>query len=222
MQIDGLYDEDYNLLTKNYGFATVDENDELREYQCWCSYCFKHFARDRIDIFKMAKKHAIICNFHLGVNGVNVFSIKDFKDRRFKKREECFNKLAYISKREQELDFSISDIDSMIKNHQTSFVFIEERKPLGILTVYEKEFRIENWRGEWIFEESPVKFLNIADFAVVNYMQRKGVGKKLFDYMLDHYKLDIQKIVFNDPSEKTFSFLKKWYNLDRSEIIAWR
>lgn len=53
----------------------------------------------------------------------------------------------------------------------------------------------------------------VLDFYVNEYEQRKGYGRKIFDFMLEMENVRPQHLAIDSPSEKSMKFLKKHYNL---------
>ena len=84
------------------------------------------------------------------------------------------------------------------------FVAEIENKIVGIALTY---YRFSTWRG---------KVLYLEDLIVKEHMRRKGIGKKLFDMVLDHAKvtrcvgLSLQVLDWNDLG---INFYKK-YNME--------
>ena len=84
------------------------------------------------------------------------------------------------------------------------FVAEIENKIVGIALTY---YRFSTWRG---------KVMYLEDLIVKEHMRRKGIGKKLFDIVLDHAKvtrcvgLSLQVLDWNDLG---INFYKK-YNME--------
>ena len=84
------------------------------------------------------------------------------------------------------------------------FVAEIENKIVGIALTY---YRFSTWRG---------KVMYLEDLIVKEHMRRKGIGKKLFDKVLDHAKvtrcvgLSLQVLDWNDLG---INFYKK-YNME--------
>lgn len=57
--------------------------------------------------------------------------------------------------------------------------------------------------------------LCVLDFYVHESCQRLGIGKILYEYMLDHQRVSPNKIGIDKPSEKLINFMRKHYNLAR-------
>ena len=84
------------------------------------------------------------------------------------------------------------------------FVAENENKIVGFALTY---YRFSTWRG---------KVMYLEDLIVKEHMRRKGIGKKLFDMVLDHAKvtscvgLSLQVLDWNDLG---INFYKK-YNME--------
>ena len=84
------------------------------------------------------------------------------------------------------------------------FVAENENKIVGFALTY---YRFSTWRG---------KVLYLEDLIVKEHMRRKGIGKKLFDMVIDHAKvtncvgLSLQVLDWNDLG---INFYKK-YNME--------
>ena len=84
------------------------------------------------------------------------------------------------------------------------FVAEIENNIVGIALIY---YRFSTWRG---------KVMYLEDLIVREHMRRKGIGKKLFDMVLDHAKvtrcvgLSLQVLDWNDLG---INFYKK-YNME--------
>ena len=50
-------------------------------------------------------------------------------------------------------------------------------------------------------------------FYVHESVQRKGIGKQLFDYMINFEKKNPKEIAYDKPSDKLLNFLQKYFNL---------
>ena len=78
-----------------------------------------------------------------------------------------------------------------------------------MLKIGEKKLFIHDYMGR-THEMSP---LCVLDFYVHDKEQRKGYGKRLFDYMIQMENVNPAHLAIDKPSEKSIKFLKKHYNL---------
>lgn len=80
---------------------------------------------------------------------------------------------------------------------------------MGLLKVGEKKLFIYDNQGQ-NHEMTP---LCVLDFYVHESQQRRGFGRKLFDYMLESEQVKPEHLAIDSPSEKSVRFLKKHYDL---------
>lgn len=81
---------------------------------------------------------------------------------------------------------------------------------VGLLKVGEKRLFVFDHMGKY-HETSP---LCVLDFYVHESQQRRGFGRKLFDYMLASEQTRPEHLAIDSPSEKCVQFLKKHYGLN--------
>jgi len=60
-----------------------------------------------------------------------------------------------------------------------------------------------------------LKPMCVLDFYVHESAQRSGIGKVLFEKMLEYERIDPSKLAYDRPSPKLISFLKKHYGLSK-------
>lgn len=53
----------------------------------------------------------------------------------------------------------------------------------------------------------------VLDFYIHESVQRTGLGKQLFEAMLENESLQAHQLAYDKPSKKLLGFLKKHYNL---------
>lgn len=78
---------------------------------------------------------------------------------------------------------------------------------VGMIKVGEKRLFVFDHMGKY-HEMSP---LCVLDFYVHESQQRRGFGRKLFDYMLASEQVRPEHLAIDSPSEKCTRFLKKHY-----------
>ncbi|CAD8115754.1 unnamed protein product [Paramecium primaurelia] len=103
-------------------------------------------------------------------------------------------------------------ITSPIRFFQTDqkmYIKSEGKHCLGILKIGRKNLFYRDLNGV-IKEIQPICVL---DFYVHESVQRKGIGKELFEEMLRQEMLRPEKLGYDRPSPKLLGFLKKYYNL---------
>lgn len=199
-----LYDEARNKILEGT-WTSVDKDHELRHDAFCCSKCLKMFFRDYTNIYKSVVVHSKKCNGYLQ-DGISIIT----KERLTKKISQIVDFLGFISKREQEIDFPMTDQYSIKKLNQIVFIYVMDRKPLGMLTTDNRN----------LIDESDTKkrWISVSDFVVINYTQRHGIGKKLFDGMLEYYNKKPSELAYCQPSYATQQFLSKWYGLKEAHM----
>ena len=80
---------------------------------------------------------------------------------------------------------------------------------LGMLKTGRRKLFYRDYSGKCI-EMDPVCLL---DFYVHESCQRLGIGKKLFDMMLEHEDVMPNKVAYDRPSNLLLNFLKKYFGL---------
>lgn len=80
---------------------------------------------------------------------------------------------------------------------------------VGLLKVGEKRLFVYDSQGN-NHEMSP---LCVLDFYIHESQQRRGFGRKLFDYMLAAEQVRVEHLAVDFPTEKCVRFLKKHYGL---------
>ena len=201
-----LYDEELNILCEG-DYSSVDKHGQIRHDAFCCSKCLKRFFDDDKDLHRSVKNHYSKCNFKLQ-DGVNVFMKEHMLDEKIR---PIIDLLGFVSKKEQKIDFQVTYHKYIKKNNMTVFVYVSDKKPLGLLTTEVKMLTFPNGDKK--------ECLSISDFVVLRYAQRHGLGKILFDYMLRYYNKKPHELVYNEPSHKSQQFLKKLYGLEN--MLVW-
>lgn len=96
-------------------------------------------------------------------------------------------------------------------DNQKMYTYCKKEKCMGFLKVGVKKLFVSTEYGD-MKEITP---LCVLDFYVHEDVQRTGIGKKLFDLMLDDCKIIPEKIAYDRPSEKLLKFLSKHFGLKR-------
>ncbi|XP_055612234.1 alpha-tubulin N-acetyltransferase [Uranotaenia lowii] len=78
---------------------------------------------------------------------------------------------------------------------------------VGILKVGRKSLYVFDQTGETVNVTAPC----VLDFYVHESRQRGGLGKELFEYMLNEEKIQPSEMAIDRPSEKLLGFLAKHY-----------
>ena len=204
-----LYDLYNNIIVKEYNAMHADADGKLSHDAFMCPFCLKIFFDDYKDLRKWAKRHASHCRFNLS-EGINVIDGTTIKD---KKVAGFIDRFGRLSKNEQRIDFPMTDSDSVKKLNQRVFVYVLDRKPLGMLTIDKRRIQLEKGLTK--------EFISCTDFYVIHYVQRQGIGKMLFNSMLNFYKLNPKDLAYCRPTQATLNFLKKWYDINVKDLVCW-
>ncbi|CAD8193624.1 unnamed protein product [Paramecium octaurelia] len=109
----------------------------------------------------------------------------------------------------QNLKQLITSPTRFFQTDQKLYIKSEGKQCLGILKIGRKNLFDRDLNGA-IKEIQPICVL---DFYVHESVQRKGIGKELFEEMLRQEMLRPEKLAYDRPSPKLLGFLKKYYNL---------
>merc|ERR1712126_120083 len=99
-------------------------------------------------------------------------------------------------------------VDDVGDSQQTS----NPNKIFGFIKVGAKSLFVMDKQGQQL----EVKSLCVLDFYVVEEMQRKGCGRRLFDFMLSDLSIRPAQLAVDRPSVKFKSFLRKHYSLSHT------
>lgn len=80
----------------------------------------------------------------------------------------------------------------------------------GLLKVGTKNLYVFDENGD----TKQVAALCVLDFYVHESRQRAGLGKEMFELMLDRENVAPQKLAIDRPSDKLIAFLRKHYGKD--------
>lgn len=119
--------------------------------------------------------------------------------------------MGVASQKAQSLPVAITTATKFFGSPNRIYMQIDckQSKVLGFLKTGERKLFIRNDGGN-IKEILPICVL---DFYVHESCQRGGIGKKLFELMLNREYVTPEKLAYDRPSSKLFSFLAKHYNL---------
>lgn len=79
----------------------------------------------------------------------------------------------------------------------------------GLLKVGVKNLYVFDENGE----TKPVPATCVLDFYVHESRQRAGLGKEMFELMLERENVEPQKLAIDRPSDKLIAFLRKHYGM---------
>lgn len=128
-----------------------------------------------------------------------------------KKMEWCIEQLGEMSAKAQRLHTSVTSIRQMSdKNSIYLLASLQEGLVVGLLKVGRKDLYLFDEQSKLSsHRETPA----ILDFYVHESHQRRGLGKRLFEYMLADQGWSVGKCAVDRPSAMMRSFLAKHYQL---------
>jgi len=134
-------------------------------------------------------------------------------DRNSKSKEyiaEILDKMGEASSIAQGLRAVITTYSKFVSSSDNKiYMKIENNKVCGILKTGKKNLFYYDGFGK-VRELQP---LCVLDFYVHESVQRLGVGKFLFEKMLENEKIKPNKLAYDRPSPKLLAFLRKHYDL---------
>ena len=123
--------------------------------------------------------------------------------------KEILNSMGEASSRAQQLNTIITSAHKFFISNHRIFIKAEQNKVLGFLKVGSKKLFLRDRN----YNYHEVNALCVLDFYVYETVQRRGIGKELFDYMLKFEKKIPTELAYDKPSPKLLSFLKKYFGL---------
>ena len=124
--------------------------------------------------------------------------------------KEILDKMGQLSAKAQNLESAITTTSRFFPSNHRLFIKADKNRVYGYLKVGPKKLFLR----DRLFNYHERRTLSVLDFYVYDSMQRKGIGKQLFDYMLNYEKIDPNELAYDRPTLRFLSFLKKNYGLD--------
>ena len=124
--------------------------------------------------------------------------------------KEIIDKMGQLSSKSQNLQTTITTTSRFFPSSHRLFIKADKNRVLGYIKVGPKKLFLR----DKLFNYHERKTLSVLDFYVYDSVQRKGIGKQLFDYMLKYEKIDPGLLAYDRPTLRLLSFLKKNYGLD--------
>ena len=124
--------------------------------------------------------------------------------------KEILNSMGEASSQAQKLNTTITSAHKFFISNHRIFIKAEQNKVLGFIKVGTKKLFLRDRN----YNYHEVNTLCVLDFYVHESIQRRGVGKQLFDYMLEFEKKLPTELAYDRPSPKLLSFLKKYFGLN--------
>ena len=125
---------------------------------------------------------------------MNIFSIKDFPD----KREEIFSLLSQLTSAPLISEKSYNNIINKLDDNHNIFVYVLDNKIVGMITLLHEQKLIHNGS----------KIVHIEDLVVDKEYKNRGIGRDLINYCLDKISKEEYYKIILDCSEE----LERFYN----------
>ena len=124
--------------------------------------------------------------------------------------KEILDIMGQLSSKAQNLQTIITNTSRFFPSNHRLFIKAEGNMVFGYLKIGLKKLFLR----DRLFNYHERKTLCVLDFYVYDAVQRKGIGKQLFDYMLNYEKINPYSLAYDRPTLRLLSFLKKNYGLD--------
>ena len=124
--------------------------------------------------------------------------------------KEILDRMGQLSAKSQNLQAVVTSTAQFFPSNYRLFIKAEGNRVYGYLKIGPKKLFLR----DKLFNYHERKTLCVLDFYVYESVQRKGIGRQLFDYMLNYEKINPDSLAFDRPTLRLLSFLKKNYGLD--------
>ncbi|XP_055313345.1 alpha-tubulin N-acetyltransferase [Sitodiplosis mosellana] len=168
----------------------------------------------RFDVTPLFKTHIVRVSNNLVPQGFT-------GDRRsvldaIAKISDIINELGEASARAQGLSKAVTTAQKLRNSDHIVYLLSEPTGRngcvTGLLKVGTKTLYVFDENGE----TKPVPAMCVLDFYVHESRQRAGLGREMFDVMLEREGVEPQKLAIDRPSDKLIAFLRKHYGLVHS------
>uniref|UniRef100_A0A1B0CFN9 Alpha-tubulin N-acetyltransferase n=1 Tax=Lutzomyia longipalpis TaxID=7200 RepID=A0A1B0CFN9_LUTLO len=145
-----------------------------------------------------------------------LMSEKGGKNDATSKISEIINDMGEASARAQGLTRAVTTAQKLRNSDHSLYLMSEKGGKNGVVTgllkVGVKSLYVFDADGETHKVNAPC----VLDFYIHESRQRAGLGKVLFQYMLDQENYRVQQLAIDRPSDKLVGFLKKHYGLTQT------
>ncbi|CRG99460.1 alpha-tubulin N-acetyltransferase, putative [Plasmodium relictum] len=133
--------------------------------------------------------------------------LRDYNSISFQKLEKEIEEIGLLSSRDQRLYSSLTSISNIINQNYTLYCLIMENNIIGILKIGEKNL--------YLYDKKNLHYQKctcVLDFYILKNFQKRGLGIKLFNFMLKDNNITPSKLCYDNPSNKLLNFLKKYFS----------
>ena len=124
--------------------------------------------------------------------------------------KEILDKMGELSSKSQNLLVNITTTNKFFPSDQCLIIKADKNKVLGYIKVGPKKLflrdRICNYHER--------KTLCVLDFYIYDTEQRKGIGREIFDFMLNYKNIEPGELAYDSPTLRFLAFLKRNYGLE--------
>ena len=124
--------------------------------------------------------------------------------------KEILDKMGELSSKSQNLLVNVTTTNRFFPSDHTLIIKADKNKVLGYIKVGPKRLflrdRICNYHER--------KTLCVLDFYIYDTEQRTGLGKEIFDFMLNYKKINPGELAYDRPTLRFLAFLKRNYGLE--------
>eukprot|EP01028_Stygiella_incarcerata_P011396 TRINITY_DN643_c0_g1_i1.p1 TRINITY_DN643_c0_g1~~TRINITY_DN643_c0_g1_i1.p1 ORF type:complete len:392 (-),score=69.96 TRINITY_DN643_c0_g1_i1:1283-2458(-) len=128
---------------------------------------------------------------------------------RFQNLLHVIDELGAASAKAQRLPVPITGGYKLLSSGHVAYIAVNGPQVLGLLKIGVKNLFIRNEHGAF----NEITPMCVLDFYVEESFQRKGIGKLLFEYMLEVESQKPHMMGYDRPSPKFIGFLRKHYGL---------
>lgn len=125
--------------------------------------------------------------------------------------KEILDKMGELSAKAQSLPTRVTSCSKFFPSDQVLILKADKNRVFGYIKVGPKKLFLR----DNLFNYHERRTLCVLDFYVYEPYQRKGIGKLIFDYMLNYENIHPGLLAYDRPTLRLLSFLKKNYGLDK-------
>ena len=124
--------------------------------------------------------------------------------------KEILDKMGELSSKSQNLLVNVTTTNRFFPSDHTLIIKADKNKVLGYIKVGPKRLFLR----DIICNYHERKTLCVLDFYIYDTEQRKGLGKEIFDFMLNYKKINPGELAYDRPTLRFLAFLKRNYGLE--------
>lgn len=182
-----------------------------------CSHCFRSFDANNLDQFV---SHVSFCKFSFDSDGLHIYHIKELKKVLHKEMMSVMIRFHEMATTERQLHLHRKYRRDRLPWRKKGIVimYISDGRPIGMI-VTELVTLPAHPTTNYFYCGSYKCYVLLHEFSLVAYSRRHGLGKEMFDTMLDYYKTTPNDILYYYPSTSFVGFIKKWYGVKILNVL---